>query len=329
MVQRLADLCALGRCWRLAAGLPPTVAFGCRMLSALTSAYDDVIAPIVAQSISDLDERARVNLALQAMSTKIGMMMLSYAKMAGGEQQQEVVALAGAIARLYDDLIDGSSDASRDNWLGDLFNGRLSAAHSNLERLLADLVGEIRRRILPLPRDPVVAAFNALHEYQCLSRQQREEAVPQTVVEKICRGKGALASLTVCSLVKPEMDFGEKELVMALGEMFQSLDDYADAEDDRRNGVATLAVLGETTLADIGSVMCALRGRLVTRYGRAAARRYCGMMFFLLVQTVVGRGLAVMGRITGRLARRYATLALLIRGPNATAAAPLLLQEDG
>jgi hypothetical protein len=300
------------------------------MLGALTSAYDDIVAPIVARSISDLDERARVNPALRAMSTKIGMAMLSYARMAGGEQQQqEVAVLAGAIARLYDDLIDGSPDESRDNWLGDLFNGRLSAAHSDLERLLAELVSEIRRRILPLARDPVIAAFNALHEYQCLSRQQREESVPLAVLEKVCRGKGALGSLTVYSLVKPEMDVGEQELVMALGEMFQSLDDYADTEDDKRNGVATLAALGETTLADIGSVMRALHGRLVTRYGRAAAHRYCGMMFFLLVQMVVSRRLAVIGRIAGRLTGSCATLAFLIRGPNAVPAAPRLLQEDG
>lgn len=328
MGQRLADLCALARCWRLTAGLPPTVAFGCRMLGALASAYDDVVAPIVARSVSDLDERTRVNLALRAMSTKIGMAMLNYARMVGGEQQPEVAALAGAIARLYDDLIDGSSDASRDDWLGDLFNGGLSDAHSNLERLLAELVGEIRRRILPLRRAPVVAAFTALHEYQCLSRQQREKAVPVTVLEKICRGKGALACLTVCSLVKPEMDFGEQELVMALGEMFQSLDDYADAEDDKRNGVATLAVLGETTLADIGTVMRALRGRLAVRYGRAPARRYCGMMFVLLIQMVMSRRLAVIGRLTSRLAGRCAPLAFLIRGPNAVSAAPPLLRED-
>jgi hypothetical protein len=329
MGQRLADLRVLVRCWRLAGGLPPTVAFGCRMLGTLSSAYDDVVAPIVVRSINDLDERARVNLALRAMSTKIGMAMLSYARMAGGEQGQEVAVLAGAIARLYDDLIDGSPDASRDNWLGELFNGRPSATHSDSEHLLAELVGEMRRRILPLKRDAIVAAFGALHEYQCLSRQQREDAIPPTVLEKICRGKGALASLTVYSLVKPGMDAGEQELVMALGEMFQSLDDYADAEEDKRNGVATLAVLGETTLADIGSVMCTLRGRLAARYGRAAARRYCGIMFFMLVQMVVSRRLAVIGRITGRLAGNRATLAFLIRGPKVVPAAPLLVQEDG
>jgi hypothetical protein len=329
MGQRLADFRALGRCWRLAAGLPSAVAFGWRMLSALTRAYDDIVAPIVARSISDLGERARVNPALRAMSAKIGMIMLVYARMAGCEQQQEVAALAGAIARLYDDLIDGRPDESRDNWLGDLFNGKISAAHSDLEYLLAELASEIRRRILPLAHDPVVAAFNALHEYQCLSRQQREEAVPLTVLEKICQGKGALASLTVCRLVKPGMGTGEQELVMALGEMFQSLDDYADAGDDQRNGVATLAVLGETTLAAIGSVMRVLRSRLITRYGRAAARPYCGMMFFLLAQTAMSRRLAVIGRMTGRLAGRHAALAFLVRGPNAVPAAPRLLQEDG
>ena len=82
------------RCWRLAAGLPATAAFCCRTLGGLTSAYDDIVAPIVVRSISDLDERAQVNLALRAMSTKIGMAMLSYARMAGGERRPDVAALA-------------------------------------------------------------------------------------------------------------------------------------------------------------------------------------------------------------------------------------------
>jgi hypothetical protein len=328
MGQRLADLRALVCCWRLAAGLPSAVAYGYHMLGELADAYEGVVAPIVARTVGDLDERARVGRALRAMSMKVGAAILSYARMAGGEQHREVAALAGAVARLYDDLIDGSSDASRDNGLGDLFNVGPSAARSDLERLLAELACEIKQRIRPLARDPVISAFSGLHEYQCLSRQQREEVVPLAVLEKICRAKGALANLTVCSLVKPEMDAGEAEMVMAAGEVLQSLDDYADVDYDRCNGVATLAVLGETTLADIGSAMRALRGRLAERYGGVPARRYCGMMFFLLLQTMAGRRLAGIGRIAGRLAGRCAVLAFLTRGPDAVPAA-LPVREDG
>lgn len=321
MGHRLADLRALARCWRLAAGLPSAAAYGCHMLGSLADAYEGVVAPIVARTVGDDDERARVSRALRAMSIKAGTAIMSYARMAGGQQQRDVAALAGAIARLYDDLIDGSADESRDNGLGDLFNVGPAAAHSELERLLAELACEIKQRIHPTALEPVISAFNELHEYQCLSRQQRDEEISLAAVEKICRVKGALANLTVCSLVKPDMNADESELVMSVGEVLQSLDDYADAAHDARNGVTTLAVLGEMTLADIGADVRALRCRLADHYGGPPARRYCGMLFFLVLQTMAGRRLAVIGRLAGRLASRYALMAFLTRGPNALPAA--------
>jgi hypothetical protein len=321
MGQGRDDLVALLHCGRLAVGLPGAAIFACRRLGALTRAYEDVVAPIAERSISDLDEQARVSCALRPMSAKIGMAMLAYARLTGCEERLEVAALAGAVTRLYDDLIDGSTAALLDERLSELFNGRPFVANGNLERLLAGLVNEIRRRVRPLPGDTVDVALNTLHEYQCLSRRQREEAVPLPVLEKICRGKGAMANLTLCSLVKPEMDIAERELVMALGETLQSLDDYMDVEQDNRNGVATLASLGETTLMDIGSRMRVLRRRLVTRYGRTASRPYCGMIFFLLLKSAVGRRVPFIGRITGRLAGRSAALAFLTRGAEAVPAA--------
>jgi hypothetical protein len=131
-----------------------------------------------------------------------------------------------------------------------------------------------------------------------------------------------MAHLTLCCLVKPDMDAAERELVMALGEMFQSLDDYMDVWQDSRNGVATLASLGVTRLADIGVRMCVLGSRLTADYGRAAARPYRGMLFFLLLRAVVGRRLPLLGRIIGRFARRSAVLAFLTRGEDALPAAP-------
>jgi hypothetical protein len=326
MGQGFADVRALTRCWQLVAGLPSAVAFGYRTLRALASAYEGIVAPIVARTVTDLDERDRLGRALKAASMKVGTAILSYARMAGAEQRDDVAAIAGAISRLYDDLIEASSDASRDGALGALFYSMPGNVDSCLEVLLAELAHEIRKRLRPLPRT-VITAFSSLHEYQCLSRRQREVPVPVPVVAEICRGKGALANLTVCSLVKPEMDDGETELVMALGETLQSLDDYADVDYDARDGIATLAALGAITLADIAADMCALRTRLVSRYGRTASRGYCGMLFYLLAQTMVGRRAAIIGHITGRLADRYVVLAFLIRGPNVVPAT-LPLRED-
>lgn len=317
MGQRLGDLVVLLRCGRLAAGLFAAVRFACRTFGALTEAYDEVVAPIVDRMLTDVDERAKANRALRAMSAKIGLAVLSYARLTGEQDQLEIAALAGAVTRLYDDLIDGSSSASVDDRLSDLFNSHSFTPVSELEELLAELVSAIRRRVHPLTDDTVYVTLNALHEYQCLSRRQREEAVPLAVLEKISRGKGALANLTLCSLVKPQMDVAERELVMALGETFQSLDDYMDVEQDVLNGVRTLASLGTVTLRDIGLSMCALRGRLADKYGRSAARPYCGMIFFLLLKSAFGRRLPAVGRIVGRLAGHSATLAFLARGADA------------
>lgn len=338
MRQGLGDLVALLRCGRLAAGLPNAVRFAGRTLRGLTEAYDQIVAPIVDRTITDVGERAVTNRALRAMSAKIGVAVLSYARLAGVPGQFEVAALAGAATRLYDDLIDGSAaetaqtvETARtaetaDDRLGDLLNARLFYPGSELEKLLAELIDEIRQRVGPLPADTVDNTLNALHEYQCLSRQQREDAVPRAVLEKISRGKGAMANLTLCSLVKPQMDLAERELVMALGETFQSLDDYMDVEQDRINGVVTLASLGVITLMDIGLNMRALRGRLADQYGRSAARPYCGMIFFLLAKSACGRRLPAIGRMVGRLAGRSAALAFLTRGMDAIPAGRC--QED-
>lgn len=320
--QGLGDLVALVRCGRLSAALPAAAVFGWRIPSVLTRTYNDVVAPVVERTVSDLGERTRVNRALRAMSVNIGMVMLYYTRLAGGEQRLEVTALAGAVTRLYDDLVDCRMDASLDDRLGDLLSAGPLTAHTDAERLLAELVSEIRQRVGTAPGDTCEVALTALHEYQCLSRRQREDSVPLTVLDKICRGKGAMAHLTLCSLVNPELDADEKELVMSLGEAFQSLDDYMDVEADTHNGVVTLASLGATTLMDIGLRMRVLSSHLITRYGRTAARPYRGMIFFLLLKAAVGRRLPVLGRIVSRLAGQSATLTFLTRGAEAVAAAP-------
>jgi hypothetical protein len=320
MGQAVRDLLALARCGRFAAGFPATIGFAHRALGDLSDAYDRVVTPSVECAITGLAEQTRVNAALRAMSMKMGMAMLSYARLAGCEQRFEVAALAGAVTRLYDDLIDGSADGTIDDRLGDLFSARPFTAATDLERLLVNLVSGIRNRVEPI--DAAVTALGSLHEYQSLSRRQREPDVPPAVLEKICRGKGAMANLTLCSLVKPEMETGEQELIMALGEAFQSLDDYMDVHLDADHGVTTLASLGLTTLVDIGSRLRRLRPALVARYGRAATRRYCGMIYFVLVKAAVDRRLPALGRLFRRLIRPSAMKVFVIKGTDALPAAP-------
>jgi hypothetical protein len=87
MGQRFGDLVVLVRCGGLAAGLPAAAVFACRGLDDLTGAYDEVVAPLVDQEVSDPDDRVRVGDALRAMSVKIGLTMLGYARAAGCEPQ--------------------------------------------------------------------------------------------------------------------------------------------------------------------------------------------------------------------------------------------------
>jgi hypothetical protein len=314
------DLVALLRSGRLAVGLPAAVRFASQMADGLSGVYDQVVTPVVERTMEDLAERTHVNGTLKAASVRFGMAMLSFARLAGCEQRLDVSALAGAVTRLYDDLIDGSASSSLDARLSDLFSDRAFSPDNDLERLLSELIGEIRCRAQPI--DAAVVALNSLHEYQSLSRRQREEAVPEAVLEKICSGKGAMANLTLCSLLKPQMDAGEQELVMALGEAFQSLDDYMDVDQDNRNGVATLAALGVTKLTDIGLRMCELRPRMVSCYGAAPARWYCGMIYFLLLKSAVDRRLPFIGRIIRRLVRRSTLVVFVTPGAEAVPAAP-------
>ena len=251
----LGELLVPLRCWRLALGLAPAAVFASRSLNELTRAYDNVVAPIVAEAIGDPAERARADRALRAMSMKIGLAMLNYARMSGSEQRPDVAALAGAITRLYDDLLDSDAGALIDARLSDLFGAKSFVAYDDMERLLAGMFHEIAERVGAQPDDTAVVALRALHEYQSLSLRQREPDVTPGELLKITRGKGAMANLTLCGLVKPEMDGGERELIMALGEAYQALDDYMDIEFDRRNGVTTLASLGMLSVADIGARM--------------------------------------------------------------------------
>jgi hypothetical protein len=320
MEQRLGDLVTLARCGRFAAGLPATIKFTHGVLGDLSDAYDRVVTPAVERAVTDVSERAHVNVALRAMSMKMGMAMLSYAWLTGCDRQLEVAALAGAVTRLYDDLIDGSADGSIDDRLGDLFSGRRFTAANEPERLLADLVAEIRRRVKPI--DTAVTAVNSLHEYQSLSRYQRDPQVPNTALEKICQGKGAMANLTLCSLVKPDIDASERRLIMAFGEVLQSLDDYMDVHLDALNGVTTLASLGLTTLTEIGLRLRQLWPLLAAQYGRVATRRYYGMIYFVMLKAAVERRLPTLGQLVKRLIQRSTLKVLVIKGTDALPAAP-------
>ncbi|MFI9769272.1 class 1 isoprenoid biosynthesis enzyme [Streptomyces sp. NPDC052415] len=323
MQQRVAEVGALVRSLGMAAGLPPAARAAYRSLPVLARAYERVVAPLVAETLTDPPERARVDSSLRVMSVKFGLAMLGYARLTGHRLQPDVAVLAGAVTRLYDDLIDG--DADRDpaagDRLGELLGNRAFVPATPAELLLGRLVYAIERNLAHRPDASVFMALVSLHEYQLLSRRQREPGVPLDVLEKITRGKGAAAHLILCGLVKPRLGPAERDLVMDLGEILQSLDDYLDVEFDREHGVTTLVSCGALTLPAIARRLRAARPRLAAVHGGPAARPYCGMLYFLLLQAWVSRRLPVLGRLARRPVRRSAVLAFLSRGEDALPAA--------
>ncbi|WP_433887594.1 hypothetical protein [Streptomyces sp. CA-111067] len=321
MGQTVAEAGALLRCLRMGTGLPAAAVAAWRSLPALSEAYEHVVAPMLDDTLTDPAERARIAVSLRATSVKYGIAVLGYARLAGRAPQLDVAVLAGAVTRLYDDLIDTDCDPAADARLGELLGNRPFVAATEAELLLGRLVYDIERRLRHPPDASVFTALVSLHEYQTLSRRQRDPDVPLDVLEKITRGKGSAANLVLCGLVTPRLDLAERELAVELGETLQCLDDYMDVELDRGNGVTTLPSLGVVTLPDIAGRLRSLRPRLAACYGRRAAGPYCGMLYFLLVKSWVGRRLPLLGRLAAGPARRSSVLAFLARGQDALPAA--------
>ncbi len=289
MREGIADLITVVRCSRLAVSLPKAMTSAYSGSVRAAEDFDRVIIPIVEEIYEDSDARARVCAALCVTSMTVNFVVLNYAKMAGLPFNGELSVLAGAFARLYDDMMDNSDDPDLDLRLARLFSGRRFAPATAPERLLQRLHQAIDRR-LGRPKDaPIHDMLMALHECQTLSHEQKNPAISGESLAKITRGKGGLANVTLLALMQPEMSVPERELIMELGEAFQLLDDYLDQDDDRRDGIVTLITKREATLADVGARLRALRGRLFAFYGAPAARPFVTTLYLMMVAVYVKR----------------------------------------
>ncbi|WP_377267630.1 hypothetical protein [Peterkaempfera sp. SMS 1(5)a] len=332
------DLKALARSVRLALGLPAAVWFAGRNFSALAQAYERTVAPILLRVVSESPVRASMDASLSVMSSKIGLAVLCYARAVGGEPPLEVVVLAGACTRLYDDLIDDSPDRSADTRLARLFartaeDGLCKQSdqeepfgRSEAEVVLARMIEAIVERT---PTSSTVAAFTALqelHMYQCLSRRQREPDISLALIEEITRGKGAYANLVLCHLVRPEIPDADRELAMRLGSCLQLLDDYMDLPYDQFNGIVTLASARSLSLAEVAERLRLVCRQLAHRHPGPGARRYGGMVYFLLLQAMAARRFPALGRVAQRAARRSAALRFTSR---AAESLPAVVPQEG
>ncbi|MGW0195299.1 class 1 isoprenoid biosynthesis enzyme [Nonomuraea sp. NPDC003201] len=282
----IRDLLTVLRCARLAIALPVALKDAVACAPDAVRDFERAVEPIVRDVFSEPEREAMIDsLRGTALSFNVG--IHAYARMAGRSCDGELVMLAGSVARLYDDMIDNGGDPAIDSWVASLFEAdEHAASRDHHQRLLAALYAEIRRRA---PGELWHTALLELHDYQVLSRKQRDPATPAAQLGKITRGKGGLAGLVLFGLVHPDMSVVQRDAVMEAGEALQLLDDYLDQDADLRAGIGTLVNRGEVSLAEVGARLLALRPRLAACYGSAAARPFAATLFLLLAVNVLKR----------------------------------------
>ncbi|GIH76798.1 hypothetical protein Plo01_32270 [Planobispora longispora] len=302
----IRDLLTVLRCARPATALPAALKDAVACAPAAVRDFERAVEPIVRDVFPGPGREAMIaSLRGTALTFTIG--IRAYARMAGRPCDGELVMLAGSVARLYDDMIDNSDDPDVDSWAASLFGaGGHAVPRDDHRRLLAALYAEIRRRA---PGDLWHTALLELHDYQVLSREQRDPATPAAQLGKITRGKGGLACVVLFGLVHPDMSVVQRDAVMEAGEALQLLDDYLDQDADLRDGIGTPVNRGEVSLAEVGARLRALRPRLAACYGRAAARPFSATLLLVLAADVLKR------HRLGRAGRKRDTpLGLLLAG---------------
>lgn len=242
------------------AGRPPAVR---RRVTEFVAVFDDVVAPIVVRAgrpeyLAD---------AVYDVCAKLGLLLAAYATTAGVPFRADLAVLGGAVARVYDDLVDDGSEPA-DDWVSALFRGAPQAPRTAGERLLADLYTELEHRLDRDRDDPVYDELLALQENQVRSRRQRDPAISPALLADITRAKGGHAMAVFTGLLHPAMTPAQLAAVRELGAVLQLLDDYLDVGADRRAGITTVATSGELTLAQVCRPLRALRPRLRACFGR-------------------------------------------------------------
>ncbi len=239
-----------------------------RRASSYVAIYDAVIAPIIESTVDDPVRRAHVAAALRSAGVKLCFLIEGYAAMAGIRLRTDLGVLAGAITRVYDDLLDDFGGDELDRRLAGLFRGGDFHPVGDVERLFHGLYREVERRLARPASDPIFTALRRLHEFQIRSRRQRDPGIPAEELAEITLGKGGYGTLVLFALTRPRMGEAELALVRELGGVLQQLDDYQDVELDRQAGVTTAATRGHLTLGHICHRLRELAPELRACYGR-------------------------------------------------------------
>ncbi|MFG1645799.1 class 1 isoprenoid biosynthesis enzyme [Amycolatopsis sp. NPDC049252] len=280
----LRDALGVARCLPMAVGLPRVVRYLVRDSRDVVRAFDRVVTPLVERTVGATPSLSRdAQDALLATSVKVGLAMWNYADMAGEPFDPALAALGSSFTRVYDDLVDNFDRHDLDDRLAELFRGGPFEPQSGVEALLLALYREMETRIARSGADAIFTVVRELHEYERESRRQRDPRIPPAEVVRITRGKGGLGLTALFALLRPGMRPGELDVLVELGDVLQLLDDYHDVAVDHRDGVVTVATLGEPGLAALCRQVRALRSRFGAEYGPG---RDCGLVAMLFVMLI-------------------------------------------
>ncbi|MGH3759375.1 class 1 isoprenoid biosynthesis enzyme [Actinophytocola sp.] len=285
------DLAELVRSAGLAGRLPPVRG----RVAEYVAEFDRVVAPIMAR----FGAHAYLDDATYEVCAKLSFLLAAYATTAGVPFRTDIAVLGGAVARVYDDLIDSadipddttddttddSTDDSTDARVAGLFSGEAVTPRTTRERVLHALYRELERQLARDRDDPVYAALLALHDNQIRSRTQRDPAISPATLTEITRAKGGHAMVVFVGLLHPGMTERQVAVARELGAVLQLLDDYVDVAADRRSGITTSATRHDLTLAHICRQLRSLRPALRACLGRdqpLSAVLYLTLWFALL-----------------------------------------------
>jgi hypothetical protein len=283
MALKFGDLSAIIRCSPFIIGLPSVLAFVMFEAPKIIEAFDQTVAPLVADAMPDGATQERVSRALLGCSLKVSLAMSCYTTIASVEFRPDLAVMGSSFTRVYDDLFDTFSQDRLDQRLAAMFAGGTLVPASNAEALLLALYRTTETALRRPRSDPIFRMVAEMHRYQCMSRRQREPDITVETVRLITRGKGGLGTAVLFALFKPEMAAAEQEVIFEFGYILQLLDDVNDVDLDRADGVATEATLGACTLSDIGTQMRRLRRHLAVFYPGSSQRRLKGMLLLMLI----------------------------------------------
>lgn len=281
--------------WRLGlemgGRLPVVVCRANRWAAELLATFETTIDPILAQYILADPVRGAARARILPASIKGAFLIRAYATLIGQPVSPAIAVTAGAFTRIYDDVVDETTDPALGQRLMTLFGGGPFEPAGEIEAILLALYRTLDVW-LPVAAFPTCRqALLDLHEVQIRSLAQRTGIMPRAELLTLTAHKGASALQVLFGIVRGDMSGEERALVGELGACFQLIDDYEDWYKDKQQGVATSASEGLVSIDQINERIADLSAQLVHYYGSEPARPLVTYVYYWAAVARVVRSL--------------------------------------